>query len=710
MFAKTMNLQKPQSCKINRDFISVLTNYIAPSSLAKTSTTEQMASHFHHSRVIHNNFYAAETFKRDKDGNMIPGPLSVAHQIWCAMGENMLGTNVVNMRPTNTQIILTKHHYDFAAKRAYQDPSAKVTELQYEAINHASSRDINKHAFIFMGCGTGKSGVYNLLLLGAYLHMSPIPKTMVISPHNSLLAMHKLQARHYLRGTNLTVVSLLPDEVQNQNFPQHFDLLFISIHAFNVLMVEYSHVIAQWNLQNIFIDEYHNIIGELFRYSTSWQSLRLIASLNVKIMLLSATTEKQLMRCIAKFMKLGDFDVIGSTTTYPIPNVGIHIISNELTNQHNSLLQVVVAHCQKLTELKKNSKFKIHAMTMSRVDAKELSDRINSVGIKSMWLTSGLPPEQRTQFLQLWEEGNEQVLVSTFTDGIDNSATEDIIIVGATHSIYSLIQAIGRIRPKRQRFNKSSVYIFHSKSYFKSDVQALDDSLSTAIGANIFLESERDLSKEYYRKMFHSSGYQKWIQQKLCYRKVLYEHFSISSQSCNHCSNCRQQNVITKSAIISNKAINKEDSQRKLVCDAIHTMLTCCFICHRRECNGIQCFPQGRNRCFCCHVIIYRENFHKSSLCPADTSGNKIDTRGQSCPCCFLSFSNDIPDRGKTQDHMNNKCPHQKRVKRVLLYGVENAKDPGVTARNLLVSALSNPTHWFSIMANNINVINKRKK
>jgi len=29
----------------------------------------------------------------------------------------------------------------------------------------------------------------------------------------------------------------------------------------------------------------------------------------------------------------------------------------------------------------------------------------------------------------------------------------------------------------------------------------------------------------------------------------------------------------------------------------------------------------------------------------------------------FLVFSHDIPDRGKTQDHMNNKCPHQKRVK-----------------------------------------------
>jgi hypothetical protein len=58
---------------------------------------------------------------------------------------------------------------------------------------------------------------------------------------------------------------------------------------------------------------------------------------------------------------------------------------------------------------------------------------------------------------------------------------------------------------------------------------------------------------------------------------------------------------------------------------------------------------------------------------------------------------------------MNNRCPYGKRVKRVLLYGVENANDRGHTARNVLVSALSNPTHWFDVMAKNIATINKRK-
>ena len=72
MFAKTMNLPKGLSPKLNRDFMSVLTDYIAPASLAKTSTTEQLASHFHHSQAIHDAYYSADTFRRDKDGNMIP--------------------------------------------------------------------------------------------------------------------------------------------------------------------------------------------------------------------------------------------------------------------------------------------------------------------------------------------------------------------------------------------------------------------------------------------------------------------------------------------------------------------------------------------------------------------------------------------------------------------------------------------------------------
>ena len=707
MFATTMNLSKPISTKINRDFMSVLTDYIAPSSLAKTSTTEQMAAQFHHSRAIHDVYYSSETFQRDKQGNMLPGPLSMAHQIWSALGETILLNNEISRRPTNQHIVLTKNHYDQAAKRAYQNTSAQVSHLQYKAISHASSSEISKHAFVLMGCGTGKSGVYNLLLLCAYMNMVAIPKTMVISPHNSLLEMHKLQSCQYLRGTNLTITSLLPDQIQNEKLPDHFDLLFVSIHAFNDLMKEHSDVVRQWNLNNIFVDEFHNIIGELFRFTSSWQSLCMMTSLNVKIMLMSATAEKELIEIIGNFMNLGAYDVIGSKSDYPIPDVSIHVVANEHTVHRDSLLNTVVQHCQKVRQQKSDYMSKIHAVTMSRKDAEDLSDLLNNAGITSMWLTSSLSGKQRSQFLQLWQDGSEVVLVSTFTDGIDNSATEDVIIVGATYSIYSLVQIIGRIRPTRQGFDKSTVYIFHTRAYLRYEEQSVDDTVSKAIGGKISSVTDRENFTTYYKKMFHIAGYKCWLQQKQCYRKILFDHFSINSSTCKHCTNCWKYNEITKSAIQSTVAITQQENQKNTVNEALHVMMSMCYVCKRRECNGIQCLYG--NRCFCCHVATYRGNIHKSTDCPANTAGNRLGFAGKACPSCFISFSNDIHLRGKTEDHLNNRCPHGKRVKRVLLYGVENAHDRGNTARNLLVSVLNNSTHWFEVMAQNINTINKRK-
>ena len=614
MFAKTMNLPKGLSPKLNRDFMSVLTDYIAPASLAKTSTTEQLASHFHHSQAIHDAYYSADTFRRDKDGNMIPGPLTVAHQIWSALGENSSKHND-SMRPISNSVILTKAHYDFAAKRAYNTSSASVHSLQYAAIEFAASTDQSKHAFVFMGCGTGKSGIYNLLLLGAYLNRKTIPKTMVISPHNSLLAMHKMQSSQYLRGTSLLISDLLPVDVMNQNFPEHFDLLFISIHAFNDLITGFANVVKQWHLQNIYVDEYHNVIGEIFRLSSSWQSLRYLPSLNTKIMLLSATTDFELISNISNFMSLGQCKIIGSVNSYPVPKVAIHVIKSTTERSRDSLLEAVVMHCRTLTERKQDGNFKIHAITMSRQDASDLSDRLNNAGLPSMWLTSNLPPAQKSQYLQLWEDGYEKVLVSTFTDGIDNTATEDVVIVGGTYSIYNLVQALGRIRPKRQSFKKSALYIFHSNRYIQFEEQSIDDNVSKAVGANIFKEHTRDSSKEYYRKMFHITGYKKWIEQTQCYRKALYEHFEIQSIACNNCTNCRRLNSITQSAVQTTNLMSKEQERTKIVIKSLSIMIEKCLLCSRPHCNGIQCFPTKPSRCFCCHVGIVKDTYRKWVFC-----------------------------------------------------------------------------------------------
>lgn len=123
--------------------------------------------------------------------------------------------------------------------------------------------------------------------------------------------------------------------------------------------------------------------------------------------------------------------------------------------------------------------FRNHAITKSHPDASELSNRLNDAGLQSMWPMSCLPPAQKSLFIQWWEDDQEQVFFSTFTNRIDNSATKDDIIVGGTYSIYSQVQAIGRIRPKGQNFIKSSIYIFYSSSYVQLEEQSVDANFST---------------------------------------------------------------------------------------------------------------------------------------------------------------------------------------------------------------------------------------
>ena len=59
-----------------------------------------------------------------------------------------------------------------------------------------------------------------------------------------------------------------------------------------------------------------------------------------------------------------------------------------------------------------------------------------------------------------WEERDEQCMVSTIVDGIDNGAVEDVFVYKASYSLFRLIQSLGRIRPARQNHDYATLHIF----------------------------------------------------------------------------------------------------------------------------------------------------------------------------------------------------------------------------------------------------------
>ena len=59
-----------------------------------------------------------------------------------------------------------------------------------------------------------------------------------------------------------------------------------------------------------------------------------------------------------------------------------------------------------------------------------------------------------------WEGRDEQCIVSTIVDGIDNGAVKDVIVYRASYSLFRLIQSLGRICPARQNCEYATLHIF----------------------------------------------------------------------------------------------------------------------------------------------------------------------------------------------------------------------------------------------------------
>jgi len=128
-------------------------------------------------------------------------------------------------------------------------------------------------------------------------------------------------------------------------------------------MDKHPNQLQQWNIKNIFIDEYHNIFGELFRHTNLWMSLRNLVRHKIKITLLSATANTLLMDFVGHYLRLGNW----------IPDV---VISAERYSDAE-VLSVLVQRIKQLN-ISKNQKgrmFKIHIVVMNKDDAAAVHER-----------------------------------------------------------------------------------------------------------------------------------------------------------------------------------------------------------------------------------------------------------------------------------------------------------------------------------------------
>jgi len=79
---------------------------------------------------------------------------------------------------------------------------------------------------------------------------------------------------------------------------------------------------------------------------------------------------------------------------------------------------------------------------MTKDDATEVREALLAESISCLMLTSDCLQSKKEDTMLAWEERDEQCMVSTIVDGIDNGAVEDVFVYRASYSLFRLIQSM----------------------------------------------------------------------------------------------------------------------------------------------------------------------------------------------------------------------------------------------------------------------------
>ena len=105
--------------------------------------------------------------------------------------------------------------------------------------------------------------------------------------------------------------------------------------------------------------------------------------------------------------------------------------------------------------------------------------------------------------MRAWEERDEQCIVSTIDDDIDNGAVEDVIVYRASYSLFRLIQSLGRIRPARQNHDYATLDIFDT-GYDPSRFGDIERQLNDIKVKNMVPDSTDTVTVErFYQDLFN---------------------------------------------------------------------------------------------------------------------------------------------------------------------------------------------------------------
>ena len=139
------------------------------------------------------------------------------------------------------------------------------------------------------------------------------------------------------------------------------------------------------------------------------------------------------MDFVGHSLKLRHFKVIGELAQYPIPDVVINV---KCYSDAEVLSVLVLQRIKQLNISKKDCSFKIYIVVMTKDAAAAFREALSAESISCLMLTSDCLQSKKEDTMLAWEEREEQCMVSTIVDGIDNGTVEDVFVYRASYSLF----------------------------------------------------------------------------------------------------------------------------------------------------------------------------------------------------------------------------------------------------------------------------------
>lgn len=267
--------------------------------------------------------------------------------------------------------------------------------------------------------------------------------------------------------------------------------------------------------------------------------------------------------------------------------------------------------------------------------------KLRNQNIDCSYIHSGSPNQDTVA--SKWNNNQLQILITTTLGLVGNESrrTQMVCIVGMHYNLPSIIQAYGRIRPKR-RTTMSECLIFTSNNNYQRLIVAKEESsnaFNLLVGSGIIGPASKDV----YNKSMTMHSVNEWLfKDQGCRLVSLAGRIGFRHDKCRICDMCTNTSV-NRSAMDREKRKRNVKKQREMGIQILRHLKKRCICCSSNSCAG-NCVASGMQQSPACYHCLGN---HTAKNCPRDY---RSILNGKACFSCYVyNYSEDVV-------HSHNEC------------------------------------------------------